>query len=206
MSKKVRNSSSLSKKIRRLERRVMVAWIRFARRHRDSHILPIALFFIIFFDGFVMIIPATVILIAAITISPRRWVLFSILFALAATLNNAATYFIGRHISPQFILNLVSTFHVEILWTEAQEALQQYGPSGAFIGAMIGLPTQMMTALIGMADARSALDSIVPTSTFAHAISMVFVGHTIKCHLIAGLTKFGWVRLEKKFQKDVKDA
>jgi hypothetical protein len=70
-----------------------------------------------------------------------------------------------------------------------------------FVGALMGLPTQMITALIGLADAGAIRADAHANSTFLSSLSLSFCGHFIKAFALAGLTRFGWVKLEKKFQK-----
>ncbi len=187
--------------VKRIERRLLVKWIRFAQAHRESNILPLALFMILFLDGFVIFIPSALCLIAATMISPHRWILFGILFAVATTSNCVALYFVGRIVPIDQVIALFAHFNIEWMWDSATEALRHYGPYATFVGAIIGLPTQLIMALIGAADA-SALSEGQIGNQFVLATSLTFSGQIIKSMTFAGLTRFGWVRLEKRFGKD----
>ena len=195
-----RTFGSIGQKLRRAERRTLVAWIRYAQKNRNSLWLPFVLFSVLFMDGFLVFIPSMLLLVAATTISPQRWALFALIFAVAVAGNNSLTYFVGRHLPLQTILEVVSFLNMDYMWESAQAALQKHGSMATFIGALMGLPTQMITALIGLADAGSKVEGIATQSTFWSAISLSFSGHFIKAFILAGLTRFGWVRLEKKFQ------
>lgn len=187
-------------KLSRTSLKILIAWIRFSHRHSESPKLPLFLFLFLIADGFVMVIPSILLLIASITISPRRWGIFGIIFATAATLNNALVYLICRLVSPDEIVLFVERFHLEDFWQSAERALHTYGSWAAFIGAIIGLPTQMVLGLIGVADAQTLRADPTSHSTFVIAISFAFFGHLIKGIAIAGLSRFGWIRLEKKVQ------
>jgi len=201
--KKIR---SWAAKFTRMERKVLVWWIRYAQDHRYSKNLPIVLFLLLFMDAFVMVIPSMLLLIGATMISPQRWWLFGILFGVATACNNAVTYQIGRMVPPEVILHFLSYFEFGVvdmteLWNSARAALKSYGPFATFVGAIMSLPTQFITALIGIADARSQEMEFI-SSSFWPAILYAFLGHTVKSFVVAGLTRFGWVKLEKKFAKD----
>jgi membrane protein DedA with SNARE-associated domain len=192
---------SIGQKLRRAERRTLVAWIRYAQKNRQSLWLPFVLFAILFLDGFLMFIPSMLLLVAATTISPQRWVLFAVIFAVSVAGNNAVTYFVGRHLPMGTIMDVIAFFNLEYLWASAQSALQRHGSMATFVGALMGLPTQMITALIGLADAGAIRADAHANSTFLSSLSLSFCGHFIKAFALAGLTRFGWVKLEKKFQK-----
>jgi membrane protein YqaA with SNARE-associated domain len=160
------------------------------------------LFFALFMDGFVMIIPSTLCLIVSVTISPERWILFGGLFATASALNNTVTYYIGRFFPQNTILEVIDFFNMQHFWEIATEALQKYGSFAGFWGAIIGLPTQMMTALIGLADAKKLAEDPSMSSHVIQAIIFVFLGHGLKSLVVAGLARFGWIKLEKKFGKE----
>ncbi len=191
--------NTVIRKIRRAERRVLVGWIRFAHRHQNSHMLPIALFALLYIDGFTSIIPSTVCLIVSITISPQRWLWFVSIFATATTLNNTSTYILGRIFSKKALYEVVDWIQMEVFWAKAEAAIQQYGAFATFWGAIIGLPTQMITAIIGIADAKLLRDDPSVSTIFAKAILFAFLGHTVKALVIALLTRAGWLKLQKKF-------
>ncbi len=185
--------------LKRGERRVLVWWIRFAQKHRDSSRLPIVLFLVLFMDGFTIIVPSTLCLIAATTISPQRWHWFAAIFATAATSNNAVMYFVGQSVPSDFIVRTVEFFHLTTMWASAQTAMYDYGPWATFMGAIIGLPTQMIMAIMGMNDAHlRAMDATMLTS-FVPGVTLALLAHSMKAFGIAALARFGWVRLEKKF-------
>ncbi len=191
----------MSKKLswRRLERKTIVAWIRFARRHQDSRRLPFALFALIFLDGFVVFIPSVVLAVASTTISPRRWYVFALVFALASTANNAVTYWLGKSLPLETIMSGISMFHLEILWQSAQSALQKYGSYATIFGAIIGLPTQLITALIGISDVGVIREGPSP---FLSAIGFAALGHTIKGSIVTGITRIGWIKIKKRFDPE----
>jgi len=186
-------------RLKRAERKTLVWWIKFARVHRYSVRLPIILFLVLFLDGFLIFIPSTLCLMVAVTISPQRWWIYGLIFAAAATSNNSVTYAIGRSVSPEAIVEFFSYIHLTDLWFSARAALEDYGAYATFVGAIIGLPTQLITALIGTADAKSLVDNPDGLTQFGRALSFAFAGHGLKALLIAGLTRYGWLKLEKKF-------
>lgn len=188
----------LGRAITRIEKRVLIAWIRFAKRHRESNRLPVALFILFFLDGFVMVVPSTLVLAAAVTITPRRWILFFIFFAAAATMNNAITYYLGRSFPPHLIEATIVQLHLVSLWESAKSAFHSYGPWASFVGAIIGLPTQLVAAALGIADAKLVAENSDFTGNFARAMFLTFSGHGLKAACIAAIVRFGWVKLERK--------
>lgn len=191
------------------EKKVLRWWMAFARRHRESSVLPVVLLGLLYLDAFVMVIPSTFILIGATMISPKRWWLFAIIFGLATAANNATTYALGRMLSTEEITRFISHFDfgvvdMQSLWGSAQEALKHYGPFATFLGALGFLPTQFITALIGAADAQSATNLIPMSSTFWPAILLSWAGHSVKSFVIAALARFGWMNLEKRLAQEMK--
>ena len=195
--------SKILHRLGRAEKRIIVFWIRFSRKHRDSHRLPFFLFAILFLDGFTMVIPSLFCMMASVTISPRRWILFGTIFAAAATSNNLATYILGRCLPTESIVNIIEYFQMEAFWQMAERALHDYGSYATFIGAIIGLPTQMILMLIGIADAQLLQADPSATASFYKAIIFAFLGHSLKGYALAALTRYGWVKLEKKFGTEV---
>jgi membrane protein YqaA with SNARE-associated domain len=160
-----------SRVLKRTERKVLIAWIRFAKKHRQSSRLPALLFLLLFMDGFVMVIPSLVCLVAAVTISPSRWLLFGSLATIAATLNNISTYFLGRVLPSGTLEHLVNYVGLSSMWNEAQLSIHKYGPFSSFVGALLGLPTQMITALVGISDARLLKSDLGVSSSLIQMIS-----------------------------------
>jgi membrane protein DedA with SNARE-associated domain len=195
----------ISHKLQRLSLKILVWWIRFGHRHQNSHRLPVFLFFFLILDGFLVVIPSILLVIASITISPRRWKLFGLLFTFAATINNIMAYALGRILSPDTIVSLIEKFHFEEAWHSAERALHDYGAYAAFLGALVGLPTQLVMILIGIADAQMLLTGDFSSSSFLQSILFAFLGHLIKGVTIAALTRFGWLKLEKKYGSKVVD-
>jgi membrane protein DedA with SNARE-associated domain len=190
-------------KLKRKEKKLLLAWIRFSRDHRDSSRLPLVFFILLFVDGFVMIVPSIVCLIAAVTITPKKWSLFAGLAVVASILNNVVIYFIARMVPVNLILHVITTFKLDLLWIKAKEYLAAYGSFSTFMTSMLGLPTQMVTALIGMTDAEIFKGHFAQTSTlFIHAAFFAFLGSSLKLFCVAGAVRFGWVKLEKKFGKE----
>lgn len=144
-----------------------------------------------------MLIPSTLFLMAAVTISPKRWKLFAFLFPVAATLNNTVTYILGRIFPHEAFLSFITAVGLDGFWGEAVDAVHKYGSWATFIGTLVGLPTQMITALIGLADASSSTDH-AGRASIVLALSLVFLGQSIKCSIIASLVRFGWLKFEKK--------
>lgn len=195
------NKSKAGPNLKRVERKLLIRWMRFAQAHRNSHRLPFGLFLILLADGFVMVIPSTLCLMAAVTISPARWFLFGSLATLAAFSNNLITYFLGRILPSGTLESLVQWAHLGQLWNSAHEAIHNYGPFAAFIGSLTGLPTQMITALIGISDGEVMRSQIGISSSLVKVASFVLIGHGLKSITIAALTRYGWVRLERKLPK-----
>jgi len=192
-------TSQLGNKIKRWERQFLVAWIRYSQAHRHSNRLPILLFCLLFLDGFVMFIPSSFLLIASVTISPQRWSFFGLLFAAATFLNNICTYMIARYFPPDFIMEAIKFFNAEYLWTKAQEALESYGAYATFVGSFISLPTQMMTAIMGIADSQAFGTAPILGDVILPAVLFVLLGNAIKGLALGALARFGWIRMERKF-------
>jgi membrane protein YqaA with SNARE-associated domain len=205
MSSIRKKGQTLQGKLKRAERRVMVGWIRFAQKHRESQILPFALFALLFMDGFLVVIPSMICLVAAVMISPQRWILFAFIFALATAANNSATYVLGRVIPQETLFAFVDSVGLEPLWDSARVAIKHYGSYATLIGALFGLPTQLITMLIGIADTNTLRKGLEFTSSFASAILFAGLGHGIKAFVVSALTRYGWVKLEKKFVSENKD-
>lgn len=187
-------------RLKELERRVALKWIGFSTRHSRSPVLPVALFALLFVDGFVMVIPSNLCLIAAVTISPARWILFSTLASVAVAGNNAATYLLGRLVPDSMVLMAVEFIGVAESWERAQQAISDYGPFAAFVGVFASLPTQIMTAIIGIADAEASRAGASISSTFLEMIGLVFVACFLRFLVVAGLTRFGWIKLERRLE------
>lgn len=185
---------------KKIERNVLASWIKFSRRHRKSNRLPVFFGILIFFDGFVMVIPGTLCMIACITISPRRWWLFGLLFPAAAFANNAVTYFLGRIVPHEFFLKIVDTFGIEAFWQSAVNAIRDYGPWATFLGAIFSLPTQMITALIGLADSQAVMVEGARPS-IGLALILVFFGHLVKTSIISYMTYIGRMKIESALVK-----
>lgn len=201
MSVKTRTKTIMGT-FKRAERRALIAWIRFAQAHRESHVLPFALFGILFLDGFLMIVPSMLCLIAATMISPQKWYLFAIIFGVSSTTNCIVLYFIGRTVPVDTLVSFIGFLNLEWVWESAREALRDYGAYATLVGALLGAPTQLIMAMIGAADA-SAIDLNGEVgSRFTFATSMTFAGQFSKAIVLAALTRYGWVRLEKKFGRD----
>lgn len=191
--------------LKRLERRILTRWVRFAKAHRHSSRVPFILFLILFLDGFLVFIPSLVCVIAATTISPHRWLLYGLLMPLAATCNNTIIYLMAKHFPSEWTMQLVGMFGLDLFWDSAREALQNYGPFATFIGALIGLPTQLMMALIGFSELKSPETAHqIFGATFLAAISIGLVGHCLKSLTVTAITRFGWMKLENKIEKSNK--
>lgn len=186
--------------LKELERRVALKWIGFSSRHRRSAVLPIALFALLFVDGLVMVIPSNICLIAAVTISPARWLLFGTLASIAVAGNNALTYLIGRLIPDKVMHMAVEFIGMEGSWDRAQQAITEYGPVATFLGVFANLPTQIMTAIIGIGDAGGNRTGASISSEFLEIIGLVFAACILKYFVIAALTRFGWIKLERRFE------
>ncbi len=180
------------------ERRIFVSWLRFTRRHRHSHRLPFFLFLLFFLDGFVMVVPSTLCMVACVTISPARWFLFAILFPIGATLNNATTYLLGTLIPQKSLMSVIEFFHLQAFWEEAMKAVHQYGNWAGFVGAIMGLPTQMITAIIGLADVQVNAHAAIRELSIFSALACVFLGHFLKSTLVAFFVVKGWSKIEVK--------
>lgn len=183
-------------RLKRLERRSFVWWMKFARSHQDSLLLPLVLFVVLFSDGFLFFIPSILCLMAAIIVNPHRWWLYALIFAFASTGNNAATYAIGRLFPPDVITDFVARLNLSSFVDDARESVHNYGSYAAFIGALIGLPNQFITGLIGMNDAMGIQASGETASHFRAVISFAFIGHALKGITIAILTRFGRLKLQ----------
>lgn len=197
--------ASIWRGLQRAERRVLVAWIRYAKKNRESNILPLLLFSLLFIDAFVLVIPSMVLVAVSITIQPRRWVFFSFLFVLAVVANNSTTYWMGRLLPPDLIFSWVQTIQADFLWQQAVEAIAEYGKYATLIGGVMPLPTQLVTMLMGMADAQRLhmadlhLLANAPKANLGEALIFGAIGHGVKILVFSAVVRFGWVKLEKKF-------
>ncbi|TVQ78021.1 MAG: hypothetical protein EA369_07875 [Bradymonadales bacterium] len=189
--------------LKHFQKKVLVAWVRFARRHRESNFLPIALFIILFFDGFLVVLPSMIMTGAAVTISPRRWRLFAMIFVASMTLNNFAIYWVGRLIPPDLIWFFIDRMGLETVYESADAALQSYGPWAAFIGASISLPTQMITLMIGMADAQLLNVGKEAGLSIYRLVFLAGLGHFIKMMIFCSIIRFGWEKLEARVMKEL---
>ncbi len=203
VAKEPRKPKKNPSRLKKIEKKIFSVWMEFSHRHHSSIFLPLALFFLLYVDGFVMVIPSLLCLIAAVTISPERWVSLGLIAATASATNNATTYLIGRFLPPKMIDHLISSWGLENLWLKAQTALSHYGPFATFIATIFSLPSQFVTAIIGLADAERMRGNPGVSSSFLLAIFFAFIGSSIKCLIVAGLTRYGWVSLEKKLERDL---
>ena len=193
-------------RIRHGEKKILIAWIRFARAHRESRRLPVILTLLLFLDAFIIIIPSLLLTCAAITITPRRWMLFIGCFVFAVMANNLVTYEIGRVLPASDIHYIVNFLGAQNLWESAEGAIRSYGKFATFFGALAGLPTQLITMMIGIADAQAIYLNRFEHHSILAAILFCGAGHGIKMFLIGGLVRFGWVKLERQVVKDVGDS
>lgn len=206
MKKKIRRPRIKTNRVlagmKRIERLVLVWWIRFARKHRNSHLLPLGLFGLLFLDAFVIVIPSLLCLAAAITISPKRWWFFALLFGFATVCNNSVTYWFGRMMPADVIVEFFHSGSFKILWETAEQAIRDYGYFATFFGALLSLPTQVMTLIMGMTDASVLRADPTLESSFFRILVFVFLGHTIKVMIFSAVIRYGWVKLEKKIARE----
>lgn len=139
----------------------------------------------------------------SVTLSPFRWPIFAVIYIIASTLNNVMMYVLGRLLSASLILELIQFLHMEMLWEKAQEALHAYGPFATFIGSLVGLPTQMMAALIGIADKHQFISDGTVSTTGLKALAFVFLGQTLKAFVVSGFIRFGWLKVERRLEKEL---
>ncbi len=190
--------STIARKMKRAEKKVLIGYIRYARAHRDSNRLPLVLFILLFLDAFLMIIPSMLLTAAAVTITPKRWKLFAFLFILAVTLNNTVTYFMGLLMPANLIFSIVDNMGIVPLWESALQAVLQYGKYATFLGGFLPMPTQLVTMIIGMAEKQSQIMGITQPPSILVALVYGALGHGVKIFVFAGLVRFGWVKLEQK--------
>ena len=148
-----------------------------------------------------MVIPSMVLTAAAVTITPRRWWLFAITFTAATACNNYVTYWMGRLVPDQQILNFVMYVGIEDLWFAAETAIREYGKFANLPGGLLGLPTQLVTMIIGIADSQAMFMNDGIKASIGPAIFYGVIGHGIKMFVICGLVRYGWVKLERKYDK-----
>lgn len=192
----------ISKSMQRAEKRVLIAWIRFARVHRHSKRLIVILFTLLYLDAFVMVIPSMLITAVAVTISPKRWWIFALTFVIATACNNYTTYWIGRLIPDKQILEIVHMVGIQDLWASAENAIRQYGRFANLPGGLFGLPTQLVTMIIGIADSQAMYGKTGIQASIEPALIFGAIGHGIKIFVTCGLVRFGWLKLEKKFDRE----
>jgi membrane protein YqaA with SNARE-associated domain len=184
--------------LKHTEKKILVGWMRFAKKHRDSQKLPVFLFLLLFLDAFVLVIPSMLLCAAAVTISPRRWIFFGALFVAATVCNNSVAYYMGR-ILPAAELNMLFEFlHLDFAWQLAHEAILDYGKYATLIGGIASLPTQLIMALIGLANSQVEIGGTGVNIPFGVAIAFVALGHGIKIWTFCGLIRYGWVKLERR--------
>lgn len=195
----------MARKLRHAEKKILVGYVRYARRHRDSNRLPFILFGLLFFDAFVMVIPSMLLTAAAITITPRRWPLFCSLFVVAVVANNTVTYWMGKFLPHETILSIINYFGIIELWQSALEAILHYGKYATFLGGFLPLPTQLVTMILGLAEqqALSLADHaqaghVIEIPSIQIALAFAALGHGLKIFIFGGLVRYGWVKLEQK--------
>lgn len=193
--------AKFNRKLKHAEKKILVGWMRFAKKHRDSEKLPIYLFLLLFLDAFVLVIPSMLLCAAAVTISPRRWFFFGFLFVSATVCNNSVAYFIGRILPAAHLQALFEFLHLDFALELARDAILDYGKYATLIGGLASLPTQVIMALIGLANSQAELASTVEVAhriPFWVAICFVAIGHAIKIWVFCGLIRYGWVKLERR--------
>jgi len=193
--------------LRRREKIILVAYVRYARAHRESNRLPFVLFLLLFLDAFLLVIPSMALTATAVTITPKRWKLFSSIFVLAVLLNNLATYSLGKLLPAKLI---VSTIHyldglwflnwlgIIDLWQNALQAVTKYGAFATFIGGLSSLPTQVITMIIGMAETQSKFLGLTEKHSITIALVGLVLGQGIKIFIFSAVIRFGWLKIEKK--------
>lgn len=190
-----------ARKLKHAEKKIFVWWIRLARAHRESNKLPLFLFILLFFDAFVMVIPSILLTAAAVTITPRRWKLFAFTFVMATLTNNLTTYGIGRYFPKAEIFELLNTIGASGLWQSAEQAILDYGKFATLIGGLFGLPTQIITLIIGVADSQALETARADHPAIWLALLFCGLGHGIKMFVVTGLVRYGWVKLERRFDR-----
>lgn len=190
---------NIARSLKHAEKKILIGWIRFARRHRESNRLPVFLFLLLFFDAFVMVIPSMVLTAAAVTISPRRWLMYAAIFVTAVICNNTVSYFLGRLFPVEQILAVVDWMGLGQLWFAAEEAILSYGKFATLPGGLLGLPTQLITMIIGVADSQAYYSGRAMSASLEEALFYGAIGHGIKMIVICGLVRYGWIKLERKY-------
>lgn len=188
---------------KRLQKRFIVAWVRFARKHRESNILPVGLFIILFIDGFVVMFPSMIITGAAVTISPHRWWLFALIFVTAYTVTNVLIYQLGMILPAEFILHAIEVLNLQTVYESAEHALLDYGPWAAFLGAAISLPVQMITLMVGMTDGQAVLAGREISASATKLITLAGLGHLVKMVVYCSIIRYGWQKLEAKVLQEI---
>jgi len=190
--------------LRRLQRQALIAWARFARRHRESHWLPIGLFAFLYLDGFLIVLPSMIALIVSVTISPKRWALFATIFVVAFLLNHLTLYVLGRTLPMSLLLQGVEFMGLRAVWNSALEAVADYGKYATFIGAFFSMPTQVIALMMGMADANAKfLNGDLQKASIESALLFAGVGHGIKAYGVALIVRYGWTKFEKKVEDEI---
>jgi len=195
------NAPPSKPKKRSLEQRILVRWIRFARRHRSSEKLPFYLAGFVFLDAFVLFVPSTLLTALAVTISPKRWLTFVFSFCLAIFLANFTFYLVGRVLPPEQLLEFIQFLKLESLWDSAADAVRNYGAYATFIGSLLGLPTQYVMALIGISDSQALFLGDLERPSVIAALTLLFLGHLIKIGLFCLLVQKGWMKIERKYSQ-----
>lgn len=186
------------RRLRHAEKKVLLHYVRYARKHRDSHRLPIALFVLLFFDAFLVVIPSMLLTAAAITITPRKWKLFASIFVIAALANHYVMYLLGKTLPQHWILQVIDHMGMSTLWSSALQAVLDYGRYATLVGGLFPLPTQLITLSIGMAESQTLQLGIVERPSIGLALFFAVIGHSIKIFIFAALVRYGWVKLERK--------
>lgn len=193
------------RRLRRLETRVLVAWVRYAKKNRQSQALPVVLFGLLYLDAFVMIIPSSLLVAASITIQPSRWLFFAGLFVLAILANHSSIYILGRVLPPEWISFWVDLFRLEFMFEAALQAITDYGKYATLLGGFLPLPTQLIMLILGLADTQRLyladleLNGEIPPTSSMEAILFACIGHGIKITIFALIVRFGWMKLERKY-------
>jgi len=202
-----RRSFALFRWLRRREKMILVAYVRYARAHRESNRLPFILFVLLFLDAFMIVIPSMALTATAVTIAPKRWKLFSSIFILAVLLNNLVTYGLGKLVPAKIIVKSIHYLDglwflhwlgIVDLWQSALQAVTKYGAFATLIGGITSLPTQIVTMIIGMAETQNRYLGLHEKHSIAIALVGLVIGQGTKIFIFSAVIRFGWLKIEKK--------
>jgi membrane protein YqaA with SNARE-associated domain len=128
-------------------------------------------------DAYIFVIPVEALLIPAVLIQPRYWVLLALGIAAASAVGSTSFAILASQYGEIFVEKLVRGASTSTTWQNTAQLIQDHTFWGLTLVSMSPLPQHIAVAIAGLAH--------VPAGTIFGAI---LLGRTVKYLLIAGLS------------------